>query len=75
MSYTTDSCYEANARLLLNDLGLKKIQNLIDNETKTMIFKALNGLAAEYLSDLFIRNSDSLLRPPRNISTYLATTD
>ena len=73
MFYTTDSCYEADARPLLNDL--EKIHDLIDNETKAMIFKALNGLAAEYLSDLFIRNSDSHQRPPQNTSTDLATTD
>ena len=36
-----------------------------------MVFKALNGLAPEYLSDLFIRNSESHLRALRNTNTDL----
>ena len=49
--YTHDA-YDADARPLLNILGLKTIQNLIETETNTMVFKALNGLAPEYLSKL-----------------------
>ena len=36
-----------------------------------MFFKALNGLAPEYLSDLFIRNSESQLGALRNTNTDL----
>ena len=67
----TNSSYDADARALLKDLGLKKIQDLIDSETKIMVFKALNGLASEYLFDLFIRNYNCHLRPLRNTSTDL----
>ena len=55
----TSSRHDADARPLLNTLGLKTIQDLIDTEINTMVFKALNGLAPEYLSNLFIRNSES----------------
>ena len=55
----------------LNTLGLKAIQDLIDPEINTMVFKVLNGLAPEYLSDSFIRNSESHLRSPRNTKTDL----
>ena len=57
--------------VVLNDLGLKHIQYLIDKETNTLVFKAPNGLAPEHLSDLFIRNPGSHLRPLRNTSTDL----
>ena len=36
-----------------------------------MVFKALNDLALEYLSDLLIRNYNSHLRPLRNTITDL----
>ena len=45
----------------LNTLGLKTIQDLINTEINTMVFKVLNGLAPDYLSDLFIKNSESHL--------------
>ena len=51
----TNSRYDADARPLLNILGLNTIQDLIDIETNAMVFKALNGHAPEYLSKLFIR--------------------
>ena len=37
----TNSSYDADARPLLKDLGLNKIQDLINSETKIMVFKAL----------------------------------
>ena len=67
----TNSRYDADARPLLNILGLKTIQDLIDTETSTMVFKALNGLAPEYLSKLFIRNSETHMLTLRNTSTDL----
>ena len=62
-----NSHYDTDARPLLNTPGLKKIHDLIDTQINTMIFKALNGLASEYLSDLFIRH----LRALRNTNTDL----
>ena len=67
----TNSRYDAGARPLLNILGLKKIQDLIDTETNTIVFKALNGHAPEYLSKLFIRNSETHLLALRNTTTDL----
>ena len=45
----TSSRHDADARPLLNTLGLKKIQDLIGTEINTMVFKAFNGLAPDYL--------------------------
>ena len=67
----TSSHHDADARPLLNTLGLKKIQDLIDTEISTTVFKVLNGVAQEYLSNLFIRNSESHLLALRNTSTDL----
>ena len=44
---------------------------MINIEMNTMVYKTLNGLAPEYLSDLFIRNSKSHLRALPNTSTDL----
>ena len=70
-SLLANSHYDADARPLLDTLGLKTIQDLIDTEVNTVVFKDHNGLAPEYLSDLFIRNSESHLRALQNTSTYL----
>ena len=66
-----NSHYDADARPLLNTLGLKTIQGLIDTEINTTVFKALNGLASEYLSDLIIRDSESHLWALRKTNTDL----
>ena len=65
------SHYDADARPLTNTLGLKTIRDFIDTEINTMVFKALKGLAPEYLTDLFIRNSESHLRSLRNTNADL----
>ena len=67
----TRSRHDAEAKALLSALGLKIIQDLIDTEINTILFKALNGLAPEYLSKLFIRNSESHLLALRNTITDL----
>ena len=67
----TNSHYDAEVRPPLNTLELGTIQDLIDAEINKVVFKALNGLASEYLSDLLIRNSESHLRALRNTNTDL----
>ena len=61
--------YQGLLASIVTTLGLKTIQDLIDTEINTMILKARNGLAREYLSSLFIRNSESHLMALRNTST------
>ena len=50
---------------------MKKIQDFPEDEINTMIFKALNVFAPNYLSQLFIRTSDSHLLAHRHTSTDL----
>ena len=51
----TDSPYDADARQLLNTLELKIIQDSIDTEINTIVFKALNGLAPEYFHFIYLK--------------------
>ena len=67
----TNSHFDADARPLLNTLGLKTIQDMIDTEINTMVFKALNSLTPKYITDLLIRNSENHLRVLRNTTTDL----
>ena len=75
------SPYNAQASHLLKHLKLPSIQDMIQQETVGMAYKAINNQAPEYLSVLFnrvsamtgraIRNSNINLRPPR-LNTTLA---
>ena len=53
----TNSSSDTPSRPLVVELGWKTIEELIDNESKTMVFKSLNDLAPQHLRSLFTRNS------------------
>ena len=61
----TNSSYDTPGRPLIERLRWKTIQELIKIDSGTMVFKSLNGLAPQYLSSLFTRNSacSSRIRP------------
>ena len=67
----TNSSYDTPGRPLIEGLGWKTIQELIKNESGTMVFNSLNGLAPQYLSRLFTRNSACSSRILRNTNTDL----
>ena len=67
----TGSSFTTSALPLIESLGWKTIEELISNETKICVFKALNGLAPQYLTELFSRNSQISLHILRNTSTDL----
>ena len=77
----TFSPYNAQTSPLLKHLKLPSIQDMIQQETVGMVYKAINNQAPEYLSVLFnrvsvmtgstIRNASINLRPPR-LNTTLA---
>ena len=54
----TNSSYDTNCRPLIERLGWKTIQELTQNESETMVFKSLNGLAPPYLRNHFTKNSE-----------------
>ena len=65
----TGSSFTTSALPLIESLGWKTIEDLISNETKVWVFKVLNGLASQYLAELFLRNSQRSLLTFRNNST------
>ena len=67
----TNSSFDAPSRPLIQGLGWKTVNELIDGETKTMVFKSLNKLAPQYLCDLFTRNSLCSSYSLRNTGTDL----
>ena len=54
----TNSSFDTSSSrslLWIVELGWKTIEELIDNESKTMVFQSLNDLAAQYLCNLFTK--------------------
>ena len=66
-----NSSFDTHSNQLIEKLGWKTINELIDIESKTMVFKSLNELAPPYLRSLFRKNSQSTSYRLRNISTDL----
>ena len=66
-----NSSFDTPSRPLIVELGWKTIEELIGNESKTMVFKSLNDLAPQYLCNLFTRNSACAPRNLRNTETDL----
>ena len=67
----TNSSFDTPSRPLITELSWKTIDKLIDNETKTMVFKLLSDLAPQYLCNLFIKNSACSSGSLRNTETDL----
>ena len=67
----TNSSFDTLSRPFIVELGWKTIEELIGNESKTMVFKSLNDLAPQYLCNLFTKNSACSSRNLRNIETDL----
>ena len=53
----TNSSFDTPSRPLIERLGWRTIEQLISNESKTMVFKSFIELAPQYLSSLFKRIS------------------
>ena len=55
----------------IKGLGWQTIEEIISSETNIMVFKALNGRAPRYLTELFSRNSQSSVHNLRKTSNDL----
>ena len=53
----TGSNYDAPSKPLIKGLGWKTIEDLIQYESQLIVFKSRNGLAPQYLFDIFVGNS------------------
>ena len=67
----TNSSFDTPSRPLITELGWKTVDELIDNETKTMVYKSLRDLAPQYLCNLFTKTSACSSRSLRNTETDL----
>ena len=54
----TNSNYDADASILLNDLGWQNLQTQRQIQTAVMVYKCLNWLASHNMSSKFILRSD-----------------
>ena len=55
----TSSKSDTSCKPILFSLELKSVQEIIDFNTNSVIFKSIYGLAPGYLSNLFAKNSHS----------------
>ena len=67
----TNSSFDAPSRPLIESLGWKTVRELIDQDSRLMVYKSINGLAPQYMSNLFTRNSTRSSRNLRNTKTDL----
>ena len=67
----TNSSFDTPSRPLIAELGWQTIEELIDNESKMMVFRSLNDLAFQYLFNLFTKNSACSSHDLRNTETDL----
>ena len=67
----TNSRFDTQSNQLNEKVRWKTINELIDIESKTMVFKSLSELAPLYLRSLFRKNSHSTSYSLRNTSTDL----
>ena len=67
----TRSNFDSSAGPLIHNLKWPTISEIIKSETATTMYKSLNGLAPEYLSKIFVKNSTRNIRQLRNTETDL----
>ena len=67
----TRSNFDSPAMPIIQKLKWPTISDIIRSETATTVYKSLNGLAPEYLSKLFVKNSTRNTRKLRNTETDL----
>ena len=67
----TGSNYDAPSKPLIKDLGWKTIKDLIQYELQIIVYKSRNGLASQYLYNMFVANSSDSSYNLRNTATDL----
>ena len=67
----TSSRYDAPSKMLIKQLGWRTIKEMIQYESRVMVYKAVNGLAPQYLQDIFTRNSENPFYELRSTATDL----
>ena len=66
------SSFGAPAMPIIPSLNWPTVDDIIRSEIATTMYKSLNGLVPEYLSNLFRKNSTRYVRKLRNTDTNLS---
>ena len=54
----TSSRHNAPSKMLIKQLGWGTIEEMIQYESRVMVYKSVNGLAPQYLHDILTRSSE-----------------
>ena len=67
----TNSSYDSSASALTKILNWPTVADMIKVKTTSMVYKSINYLAPDYLSEIFTKNSSSSRKNLRNTKTDL----
>ena len=67
----TNSSYDSSASALIKTLNWPTVADMIKVETACMVYKSINDLAPDYLSEMFTNNSAYSRKNLRNTATDL----
>ena len=67
----TNSSYDSSASALIKTLNWPTVADMIKVETACMVYKSINDLAPDYLSEIFTKNSACSRKNLRNTATDL----
>ena len=56
------SSFDAPAMPMIRSLNWRTVYDIIRSEIATTMYKSLNGLVPEYLSNLFVKKSTQIVR-------------
>ena len=65
----TNSSYDSSASALIKTLNWPTVADMIKVETACMVYKSINDLAPDYLSEMFTKNSACSRKNLRNTAT------
>ena len=66
---STNSQFDAPSKPLIQSLGWKTTQELINGQVNLTVYKCLNSIAPKYLCDIFTKNTVNATRSLRNTNT------
>ena len=67
----TNGSYDSSASALIKTLNWSTVADMIEVETACMVYKSINDLAVDYLSEIFTKNSAWSRKNLRNTATDL----
>ena len=67
----TSSKHDAPSKILIKQLGWRTIKEMIQYESRVMVFKSINGLPPKHLREIFTRNSQNPSYELRKTATNL----